>query len=95
MGRGAFLVSLLVESAVLVPQGCAMAANPATAILAGDETGEIFGLRYRRSKSDSRLGSRMGWQRQCSAQTAQRGIVQLHPPTIQTGEIIHDRQAKS
>ena len=94
MGRGAFLVSLLVESAVLVPQGCAMAANPATTILAGDETGEIFGLRYRRSKSDSRLGSRMGGQRQCGAQTAQWGIVQLHSPAIQTGQVIHDRQAK-
>src|SRR3990167_8066634 len=84
MGRGAFRVSLLVESAVLVPQGCAMAANPATTIIAGDETGEIFGLRYRRSKSDSRLGSRMGGQRQCGTQTPSGGLASSTPPPNQT-----------
>ena len=78
----------------LCPKAVLWIANPATTILAGDETGEIFGLRYRRSKSDSRLGSRMGGQRQCGAQTAQWGIVQLHSPAIQTGQVIHDRQAK-
>jgi len=74
--------------------GWAMAANPAKTILAGAEMGARFGLRFCRSKLGSLLGSRMGWQRQRSAQAAQRGIVQLHPPTIQAGEIIHDRQAK-
>ena len=91
---GGFLVSLLVESAVLLPHGWAMAANPTNTVLAGAEMGARFDLRFYRSKPGSLLGSRMGWQRQRSAQAAQRGIVQLHPPTIQAGEIIHDRQAK-